>query len=60
LESAGSTSSAVCTALDPQIAIATVAILGALSHAAVAILRGLQDYRHGTGDRRTRVEDAEA
>jgi hypothetical protein len=57
LENAGSTSSALCGALDPQIAVATVAILGALSHAAVAILRGVQDYKHGTGQRQTRVDD---
>jgi len=51
---------ASCAAqLDPQIAIATVAILGALSHAAVAILRGLQDYRHGTLQRATRVGDVD-
>jgi hypothetical protein len=31
--------------LDPQIAVTVVAILGALSHAVVAVLRAVQDYR---------------
>jgi hypothetical protein len=31
--------------LDPQIGITIVAIIGALAHAAVAILRAVQDYR---------------
>lgn len=31
--------------MDPQIAITVVAILGALAHFLVAVLRGLQDYR---------------
>jgi hypothetical protein len=52
-----SAGAAICSTLDPQIAIAVVAILGAVSHAAVAILRGLQDYRHGTGQRQTRAGD---
>ncbi len=53
-------SSSCSTTLDPQIAIATVAILGAMSHAAVAILRGLQDYKHNTGERHTRASDSGA
>jgi hypothetical protein len=53
-------STSCSTTLDPQIAIATVAILGALSHAAVAILRGFQDYKHNTGERHTRSSDLDA
>jgi hypothetical protein len=33
------------TTLDPQIAIAAVAIIGAFAHAIVAILRAVQDFR---------------
>jgi hypothetical protein len=55
----GDSTSSLCAAtLDPQIAIATVAILGAVTHAIVAILRGLQDFKHGTGERRSRAEDS--
>lgn len=30
---------------DPQVAVTVVAILGAVSHAVVAIMRAVQDYR---------------
>lgn len=33
--------------LDPQVAIALVAVIGAVSHAVVAVLRAIQDYRVG-------------
>lgn len=41
-----------CVGIDPEIAVATVAIIGALAHAAVAIMRGLQDYRRAGFDTR--------
>lgn len=46
LASVDSTSNPNGGLLDPQIAIATVAIIGAVAHAIVAILRALQDFRH--------------
>jgi hypothetical protein len=30
---------------EPQIAVAVVAIVGAISHATVAVMRAVQDYR---------------
>jgi hypothetical protein len=41
--------------LDPQIAIAIVAVLGALSHFVVAVLRGAQDFRRANQDTRRPV-----
>ena len=40
---ADSTSNCVLVGLDPQIAVATVAILGALSHFLVAVIRAWSD-----------------
>jgi hypothetical protein len=58
LENAASTSSQCAASLDPQIAITIVAIMGAFSHLIVAVLRGLQDYRHNVPGHQTRVSDS--
>ena len=38
--------------IDPEIAVAAVAIIGALAHATVAIMRGMQDLRRASQDTR--------